>query len=91
MVIENAILLQAIWGELYKSASVAERGYQLIKRTNVPKDPQDNAAKDYFLLMLHTHIVVAAKTIMKFNPQTSVTELARLIIVNCQKLTALQR
>ena len=84
---------QAIWGELYKTASAAERGtmYQLrnlINRTNVPKDPQDNmnAAEDYFLLLLHTHVVAAAKTIMKLNPQSSVTELARLIIVNYLRL-----
>ena len=56
----------------------------LIKRTNVPKDPQDNmnAAEDFLLLLPHTHVVAAADTIMEFNRQTTVSELARLIIAN---------
>lgn len=60
----------------------------LINRTNVPKDPQDNmnAAEDYFLLLLHAHAVAAAKTIMNLNPQTCVKELARLVVVNYLRL-----
>ncbi len=56
----------------------------LIRRTNVPSDPQNNmnAAEDYFRLIVHAHVVAAAKTVMKFNPQTSVKDLARLIITN---------
>ncbi len=56
----------------------------LIRRTNVPSDPQNNmnAADDYFRLMVHAHVVAAAKTVMKFNPQTSVKDHARLIITN---------
>ena len=37
------------------------------------------AAEDYSLLLLHIHVRTAAKTIVKFNPQTSVTEIAKLI------------
>ena len=45
-----------------------------------------NAAEDYLLLLLHTHVVAAANTVMKFNPQTSVHDLARLIIINYMRL-----
>lgn len=56
----------------------------LVKRTNVPSDPQNNmnAAEDFFLLLLHTHVIASANTIMKFNPQTSVNDLEKLILVN---------
>lgn len=55
-----------------------------VNRTNVPSDPQNNmnAAEGFFLLLLHTHVIAAANTIMKFNPQTSVSDLAKMIIVN---------
>ena len=47
-----------------------------------------NTAEDFLLLPLHTHVVAAAKTIMHFYPQTSVTDLAKLVAVNYHKLTA---
>ena len=72
---------------------MAERGtmYQLrnlIRRTNVPSVPHNNmnAAEDYLLLLLHTHVVAAVNTVMKFNPQTSVHDLARSIIINYMRL-----
>ena len=74
---------------MYKADSVAEKGtmFQLrniISRANVPSDPQNNmnAAEDFMLLLLHTHVVAAAKTIMELVPVTDPSELARLILVN---------
>ena len=59
-----------MWHRLYKTASSSEKGtmYQLrnvIHRTNVPSSPDRNmnAAEDFMLLMLHTHVVAAAKMI----------------------------
>ena len=43
-----------------------------------------NATEDYFLLLLHTHVVTSA-IIMKFNLQTSVIELEKLITVNFKR------
>lgn len=72
---------------LYKVASSAERGHlrNLIHRTNVPTDPQNNmnAAEDFLLLLLHTHVVAAADAIQaNITSVESVAELARLIVVN---------
>ena len=87
--IVTMIDFQVILGQLCTALSVAERATMcqlrnLIKRTNVHKYSQDNmnAAEDYFLWLLHTNVITTAKTIMKFNPQTSVTELAKLITDN---------
>ncbi len=56
----------------------------LIHRTNIPTTPDKNmnAAEDFQLLMLHTHIVAAARTIQALNPVESVVDLAKLTIVN---------
>lgn len=56
----------------------------LINRTSVPSDPTTNmnAAEDYLLLLLHTHTVAAANTIMQYNPTDSATELASRIVAN---------
>ena len=74
---------------------MAERGtmYQLrnlIRHTNVSSDPQNNmnAAEDYLLLLLHTHVVAAANTVMKFNPQTSVHDLVLSTTCGYPRLTA---
>ncbi len=42
--------------------------HNLVHRTNVPKDPEKNmdAAEDFLLLMLHTHVVAAAKVFLTF-------------------------
>lgn len=54
----------------------------LIHRTNVPGDPQNNmnAAEDFLLLLLHAHVVSAAETLQKQHPETEVKELARVIV-----------
>ena len=60
----NKALLQVIWKRLYNSASGVDKGTMrnLINQTSVPNDPQTNmnAAEDFLLLVLHTHIVAAA-------------------------------
>ena len=60
----------------------------LINRTNVPTDPQNNmnAAEDFLLLLLHTHIVAAANVIVSMNPTESVSELAQCIVTNFIRL-----
>ena len=65
--------LQVLWNRFYKSTSVSEKGtmyqlHNLVHRTNVPKDPEKNmdAAEDFLLLMLHTHVVAAAKVFLTF-------------------------
>ena len=56
----------------------------LIHRTNVPNDPQNNmnAAEDFMLLLLHAHTIAAAKVVMMLTPTDSVMELAKAIVVN---------
>ena len=48
----------------------------LINRTSVPLDPQNNmtAAEDFMLLLLHTHIVAAGKTFLSLNPTNSMED-----------------
>lgn len=66
-----------MWGTMYQLRN-------LIHRTNVPVTPDKNmnAAEDFMLLMLHTHVVAAAKTIQTVNPAESFQDLAKLILVN---------
>jgi len=56
----------------------------LINRTTVPADPEKNmnAAEDFMLLLLHTHVVAAAKVMQSINPNETVADLAKLIVVN---------
>ena len=82
-----------MWSLLYKTTSSGEKGtlYQLrnlIHRTNVPLTPDKNmnAAEDFMLLILHTHVVAAARTIHKLNPVVKVQDLAKLIEVNYTRL-----
>ena len=60
----------------------------LVHRTNVPKDPEKNmdSAEDFMLLMLHTHVVAAAKVILDLQPVETVQDLAKMIIVNFVRL-----
>ena len=60
----------------------------LINRTSVPSDPSKNmnAAEDFLLLLLHTHVVAAAKVLQSVNPVTSVSDLASAIAVNFVRL-----
>ena len=57
----------------------------LINRTSVPSDPQNNmtAAEDFMLLLLHAHVVAAASTIQdEVGTVPDVTDLAQMIVVN---------
>jgi len=56
---------------MFSKKSSAEKGtlYQLknlLHRTTVPNDPGENmkAAEDFLLVVLHSHVVAAAKTIL---------------------------
>ena len=82
-----------MWSRLYKTTSSGEKGtlYQLrnlIHRTNVPLTPDKNmnAAEDFMLLILHTHVVAAARTLHELNPVEKVQDLAKLIVVNYTRL-----
>ena len=55
----------------------------LINRSGVPADPEKNmkAAEDFLLLLLHAHVVAAAKTIFVFESGLeSVAEVAKSIV-----------
>ena len=54
----------------------------LICRTVVPKDPEKNmnAAEDFMLLMVHTHVVVVARQLMLKTPTFCVKALAKTIV-----------
>lgn len=41
-------------------------------------------------MLLHTHVVAAAKSILKLYPVTSVTELAKMILVNFIRLPQIE-
>ena len=78
--------MQVIWKRLYNQGSSQEKGtiYQLrnvINRTNVPTDPQNNmnAAEDFMFLVLHAHFVAAAEAIQSIN---KVMQLAEAIVTN---------
>ena len=62
----------------------------LIHRTAVPNDPQDNmkAAEGFLLLLLHAHILHAATTIQSFLSQELVLTTAEYIINNYVLLSA---
>jgi len=74
-----AFFLQAIWSHLFSKKSSIEKGtlYQLknlLHRTGVPNDPGDNmkAAEDFLLVVLHSHVIAAAKTILSSTPTSDV-------------------
>ena len=78
-----------IWKGLYNPGSSLEKGTMrqlrnVINRTNVPLDPQKNmnAAKDFMMLLLHAHVIVAAETVHTLNATESVTNLANTVIAN---------
>ena len=59
--------------------------YQLrnmINRTSVPSDPSCNtkAAEDYLLLLLHAHVIAAAKHILSSTPNISFENLVQSIV-----------
>ena len=59
--------------------------YQLrnvINRTAVPSDPSSNmkASEDYLLLLLHAHVIAAAKHVLSSDPNTSFENLVQSIV-----------
>ena len=79
---------QVIWKRLYSTRSTSEKGtmYQLknlINRSAVPLDPQDNmkAAEDFLLFLLHT-LIQAKDTIHSFLPSHLVLYLSKAIVNN---------
>lgn len=81
------LFLQVIWGRLYSNKSTKEKGtmYQLrnvINRTMVPPDPEKNmnAAEDFMLLLVHTHVIQAARVLQLKNPTSSAIKLSESII-----------
>ena len=76
-----------IWKRLFNKKSSAEKGtlYQIrniLNRSGVPVDPGDNmkGAEDFLLVVLHGHIISAAKNILSDSDMPSVTTLAEKII-----------
>ncbi len=66
-----ASFVQSIWVHLFRKSGLLDKGtmYQLknfIGRTSVPTSPDKNmkAAEDFLLVVLHAHVVAAAKTIL---------------------------
>lgn len=53
----------------------------LISRTSVPGDPQKNmnSAEDFMLLLVHAHVIVAAKKLIENKPH-NVTTLSKEIV-----------
>ena len=78
-------ILQTLWGRLYKTSSANEKGtlYQLrnvINRKAVHKSPEKNMKSDFLLLVIHAHVIHAAKTIKNHQSFANVTDLAREIV-----------
>ena len=63
----------------------------VINRTSVPSDPQNNmnAAEDFLLLVFHAHTIAAARSILQFMDVPTVSELADKILVNFVHLSPL--
>ena len=80
--------IQVIWTRLYKHSSSMERGtlYQLknvLNRSSVKSDPGKNmkACEDFFSIVLSSHVVVAARTILKeCSKDLTVNELSKAIV-----------
>ena len=80
-------ILQTLRGRLYKTSSANEKGtlYQIqnvINRKYVPKNPEKNmkSYEDFLLLVIHVHVIHAAKIIRNHKSFDNVTDLAREII-----------
>ena len=76
-----------MWSLLYNTKSASELGtmYQLrnrINRTSVSKHPEKNvkAVEDFLALVLHAHVIAAAKAIQLQEDVTSITNLATSIV-----------
>jgi len=76
-----------MWILLFSKKSALEKGtlYQLknlINRTAVPTEPDTNlkVAEDFFLVVLHAHIVAAAEAVLALRSIASVEELAKKVV-----------
>ena len=83
-----------IWKRLFNSKSSAQKGtlYQLqniLNRSGIPNDPGDNmkGAEDFLLVVLHSHIISAAKKILSDFDIQSVTNLAKKIVESFFRIT----
>ena len=83
-----------VWKRLFATKSAAEKGtlYQLknlLNRTAVPLDPSDNikAAEDFLLVVLHSHIVAAAKAVLDESEAIDVLSLSKTIVANYITIT----
>lgn len=79
--------MQVIWKRLFTKKSMSEKGtlYQLrnlLNQTAVPTDPADNmkASEDFLLVVLHSHIVAAARAIQTDFERTDVISLLKAIV-----------
>ena len=63
----------------------------LINRTTIPSDPEKdmNATEHFMLLLLHTHVVAAAKVMQSLDVAETLSDLAKWIVVNCVRLPRL--
>ena len=78
---------KVIWKHLFFKKSSSEKGtlYQLrnlLHRTGVPSDPGDNmkAAEDFLLVVLHSHVIAAAKAVLSGTEARDVVSLAKSIV-----------
>ena len=79
--------MQAIWKRLYKKSSGTDKGTLfhfkiLLNRSAVPKNPssQVQATEDFFLLMLTSHVIVAANAVSASQPNANVHIIAKSVI-----------
>ena len=86
-VYDVAFILQAIWKRLYKKTSGTDKGTLfyfkvLLNRSAVPKEPLSNVAatEDFLLLILTSHVIIAAQVVSELNPNASVQVIAKSII-----------
>ncbi len=88
------MFIKVIWQRLFSNKSGSEKGtmYQfrnLLNRTSVPLlDPGKNmkAAEDFLLLLLHAHVVVAAKKLLSYELTDSSVFFVAKSIVNTHLL-----
>ena len=79
--------MQAIWKRLYKKASGTDKGTLfyfkvLLNRSAVLKEPLLNvvATEDFLLLILTSHVIIAAQVVSELNPNASKQVIAKSII-----------
>ena len=84
-----------MWKRLYSSKSAMDKGtmYQLKNLVNrfVPSDPSDNvkASEDFFLLLIHAHVLAAARFLYSLNTTTTVSNLAKSVVATYLRLPQL--